>query len=193
MSGMNGKADHALATSRRRAANAADTDAKGVSGRLVVAVGCLLVMVIWGSIYLIFRDWRARYRVRAEFGATQVAAAIDPLALITPHGVEAGDWRNVVEQTHRLLVTLTGSNVLDRPQMEALRDEIKSMVATAQPETTVKLLSNFWNEQKRKSGPILDRHPTPKLLTPTPIAPAPTPGARTPLPGSMRASLAGSA
>ncbi len=164
MSGTNGKAGHALTTPRRRDAAASLPSERGVSGRLTVAVGCVLIMVVWGSIYLVFRDWRARYRVRAEFGATQVAAAIDPLALVAPSGVDAGRWRTVVEQTHQLLVTLTGSNVLDRPQMEALRDEIKAMVAEARPDNAAALLSKFWSEQKRNAGPILDRHPTPKLL-----------------------------
>ena len=52
---------------------------RGHSGRRFVLVAGLTVLVIWGTLFLVFRDWRARYRERALYGATQVVPPIDRL------------------------------------------------------------------------------------------------------------------
>ena len=39
---------------------------RGHSGRLLVISSGLTLLVIWGTLYLVFRDWRARYRERAS-------------------------------------------------------------------------------------------------------------------------------
>ena len=50
------------------------------SGRRFVLGAGLVLLLLWGTLYLIFRDWRARYNERARFGATQVVPVIDALA-----------------------------------------------------------------------------------------------------------------
>ena len=54
----------------------------------------------------------------------------------------AGDWRNAVRETHDLLVTVTGSNLLDRQQMRSLRQELEQTVARARP--TRRRLAMSW-------------------------------------------------
>src|SRR5579862_7141410 len=58
------------------------------SGRRFITVGVLSVLILWGLLYLAFRDWRERYRERAAFGKNYVATAIDPLAKIIPPGTD---------------------------------------------------------------------------------------------------------
>src|SRR5258708_4886147 len=117
------------------------------SGRRFVLGAGLLLLFPLGALYLIFRDWRARYNERAQFGATQVAPVIDSLADTPPPGVTAGDWRQAVRETHDLLVTVTGSNLLDRQQMLSLRQELEQTVARARahPETARDELAGVWN------------------------------------------------
>ena len=54
------------------------------SGRRFVIVAVIVVLVIWGVLYLVFREWRARYRERAAYGVSQVVPAIDPMAETRP-------------------------------------------------------------------------------------------------------------
>ncbi|AGA31580.1 hypothetical protein [Singulisphaera acidiphila] len=143
------------------------------SGRRFVIVAVLILIVLWGTLQVVFRVWRAGYRDRAAFGATQVAPAIDPLAKVVPPGVEPQAWREVVDETHEALVTLTAANLLDLPQMKELRDTIGARVARAhaRPETARDELAGLWNDLANQAGPILDaRHPRPKLLPPRPAA-----------------------
>src|SRR5690348_5170912 len=56
----------------------------GRPGRGVVIAGVLLVLILWGGLSLAFRQWKAGYQARAEFGARQVAAAVDPMAEVPP-------------------------------------------------------------------------------------------------------------
>src|SRR4051812_6861741 len=93
----------------------------GRSGRRVVVMVVLLVLVTWGGLYLAFRDWRARYRARALYGATQVATAIDPMAESVPPGPPPDAWRDAVSETHAMLVTLTPSNLPDMAGPPPLR------------------------------------------------------------------------
>ena len=91
------------------------------SGRRLVLVAGATILLLWGTLYVVFRDWRARYRARADFGATQVAPVIDALARVTPPGVDELAWRDAVRETHSMLVTVTGANLLDVRQMQSLR------------------------------------------------------------------------
>ncbi len=94
-----------------------------------------------------------------------MAPAIDPLGDITPEGVDAGRWRQAVAETHRMLVTLTASNLLDEAQMRALRDRLSARVAAARPATALGELAAIWDDLEDRAGPILAaRHPRPKLL-----------------------------
>ena len=48
-----------------------------------------------GLVYLGFLAWRADYLARAEFGATQVAPLVDPLAESRPPDLAPAAWRAV--------------------------------------------------------------------------------------------------
>src|SRR5262245_8639091 len=85
---------------------------RGASGRRFVILAAIAVLVVWGLLYLVFREWRARYKARAAYGASQVAPAIDAFTEVAPPGVEADRWRDAVARTHAMLVTVTASNLL---------------------------------------------------------------------------------
>ena len=151
------------------------------SGRRFVIGAGLVLLLLWEVLYLIFRDWRARYNERARFGATQVAPVIDAIADTPPPRVTTGDWREAVRETHDLLVTVTGSNLLDRRQMLSLRQELEQTVARARahPETARDELAGVWNlvadraefvfrDGRSASGM---RHVRPTILPPRPENP----------------------
>jgi hypothetical protein len=150
----------------------------GHSGRRFVLVAGITVLLIWGALYLIFREWRANYRERAAYGLTQVVPAIDPLAEIAPPSLDPIAWRDGVHQTHAMLVTVISSNLLDVAAMRRLRDELDQAVARARahPETALDELAAIWNVQADRAEFLFkdsrsasgDRHPRPKILPPRP-------------------------
>ena len=77
----------------------AETLSRGHSGRLFVLGAGLTLLLIWGTLFLVFRDWRARYRERAYSGAAQVVSAIDRLRSIVPPNVDPAVWHDAVDQT----------------------------------------------------------------------------------------------
>jgi hypothetical protein len=125
------------------------------SGRWFVIAGLLATLAIFGAVYLAFLDWRTRYRALAEFGAKEVAPLVDPLASRVPQGVDPEAWRRAVDDTHGMLVALTGAGVLDRPQIEAIRAEVASRVARATPATARVELTALWDDLERRAGPVL--------------------------------------
>jgi hypothetical protein len=131
------------------------------SGRKLVIGAVLIGSLIGAGLYVAFVRWRIEYRARAAFGANQVAPAIDPMAKIVPPGVHPKAWRQAVADTHAMLVMLTASNLLDRPQMIALHDDISRRVARAQPETVVLELLHLWIDLLDKAGPVINRGRTP--------------------------------
>jgi hypothetical protein len=142
------------------------------SGRRFVIGAGLVLVLLWGTLQVVFRVWRSGYRSRAAFGASQVAPAIDPLAGVVPTEVDAEAWRQAVAETHAALVTLTAANLLDRSQMQSLRADLAARVARARarPDTARDELASLWDELADRAGPILDpRHPRPKLLPPRPV------------------------
>jgi hypothetical protein len=144
------------------------------SGRRFVIVAGLVVLMIWGVLYLVFRDWRARYRERAAYGMSQVVPAVDPMAEIAPPGMDRAAWRDAVARTRSLLVTVTASNLLGFGEMRALRDELDQAVgrSRARPDTAVDELAAVWDAMADRAGFLLrdsrsltgDRHPRPKIL-----------------------------
>jgi hypothetical protein len=147
-------------------------------------------------LYLIFRDWRARYRERAMYGATQVVPAINPLEAIVPANVKPVAWRDAVSQTRAMLMTVTSSNLLDVKEMQKLRTELDQSVrrAQGQPETACRELAGVWDAIGERAEFLLkdgrsesgDRHPRPKILPPygaTRVAPAIDPMAEIVPPG----------
>jgi len=151
---------------------------RGHSGRLFVLGAGVTLLLIWGTLFLVFRDWRSRYRERALHGATQVVPAIDRLRSIEPPGIDPVAWRAAVDQTHAMLITVTGSNLLDVKDMDKLRAELDQHVAraTARPETAVRELADIWDEIAVRGEFLFNdsrslsgiRHPRPKVLPPQP-------------------------
>jgi len=136
----------------------------GHSGRRLVVVGVLVLLVLWGVLYLSFARWRARNRARAAFGAQQVAPVIDPLAQVVPDGVTSDAWAQAVSETHAMLNRLTGSGVLDLDQMKTLRADVGARVARARPETAIVALLGIWTDAEDKGGPLLSGLRRPALL-----------------------------
>ena len=149
---------------------------QGHSGRMLVVGAGIALLVIWGALYLVFRDWRARYRERALYGATQVLPAVDRLRSIMPATVDPVVWRKAVDQTGAMLITVTGSNLLDIRDMDNLRAELDQhgARATDRPETAVQELADIWDEVADRGEFLFNdsrsvsgiRHPRPKLLPP---------------------------
>jgi hypothetical protein len=155
----------------------------------VVLVGVWGLLLLIATLVLIFRVWRIHYHERADYGAKQVAPAIDPLAQVVPPGVNREAWCQAVHDTHRALVGVTATNLLGLKEMHSLRDDVIRRVTRARPETALDDLSRFWDDLAARAAPALDptRHPRPKLLKPradraaagkaerTPDRPAPRP------------------
>jgi hypothetical protein len=129
------------------------------SGRLFLVAAALGLLVVSGALGLMFRDWRARYRALADYGARQVAPTIDALADHVPPGVKPKQWEDAVSDTHAMLVAVTGAGLLDRQRMEALRSEVAARVAHAEadPGSAVYELARLWDDMEAKAGPILLR------------------------------------
>ena len=148
---------------RRRAA----VDESSASGRRFVIVGLIAILLIWGAVYLAFLYWRARYHALAEFGASQVAPLVDPLADRVPMGVDPIAWKKAVADTHGMLLALTGAGVLDRTQMEALRGDVAARVARATtPESARDELMALWDDLETKAGPVIAPDVTPAARLP---------------------------
>jgi hypothetical protein len=129
--------------------------APGPSGRWVVVAIVSVILVLWLGLDLSFRAWKARYRALVEYGETQVAPVIDPLASEVPPDVAPTDWQVAVSETHAMLLALVGSGVLDRSLMDELRREIAAKVAAARPETARRTLADLWDDLERKAGPVI--------------------------------------
>jgi hypothetical protein len=146
------------------------------SGRRLVLVAGAAILVLWGALYLVFLEWRARYRTRTSFGVTQVAPVIDALAEIIPPGVGAGAWKEAVRETHAMLVSVMSANLLDVQQMQLLRDELKQTVERARlhPETARDELASVWTAMADRAEFVLQEgtsgrhkgHPRPAILPP---------------------------
>jgi hypothetical protein len=155
---------------------AAEGVAGGHSGRRFVLAAGVAVLLIWGTLYLVFRDWKARYQDRARYGAKVVVPTIDPLRSIVPPDVGQTAWRDAIDQTRAMLLTVTGSNLLDIKAMDQLRAELSQHVSWARdhPETALAELAQIWNQVADRGEFLLrdsrslsgDRHPRPKILPP---------------------------
>jgi hypothetical protein len=156
---------------------------RGHSGRRFVVVAVVVVLFTWGGLYLAFQRWRAAYRERAAWGASHVVSAIDPLKEIAPPGVEPADWRNAVDETHGMLLTVVASNLLDLHDMDKLRLELDQSVSRirVRPETAQTELAAIWNTLADRAeflfqdskDPTRDRHVRPKILPPRPAKASP--------------------
>ena len=157
----------------RGTAEGRPVEVQGHSGRRFLVVSGLCLLLVWGGLFVAFREWRSRYRERAAFGVERVLPAIDGLAAITPpEGViSPAAWRDAVDQTRAMLRTVVASNLLDRGQMETLRAELEARVERAglRPETAAVELAEIWDEMADRAEFLLtekDRHPRPDHLPP---------------------------
>ncbi len=125
------------------------------SGRVFVIGAIITLATIWGTLFLVFRDWRARHRELAAFGASEVAPLVDSLADRVPPKVEAKLWREAVVATHGMLEAATASGTMDKPGMVKLRDELHERFAKTNSSTAVGELSNLWDEMEKRVGPVL--------------------------------------
>ena len=151
---------------------------RGHSGRRLVVVAVVVILLTWGGLYLAFQRWRAAYRERAAWGASHVVSAIDPLKEVVPPGVDRAVWRNAVDDTHAMLLTVVASNLLDLHEMDSLRLELDQYVSRvrAHPETAQTELAAIWNTLADRAeflfqdgkDPTRDRHVRPKILPPRP-------------------------
>jgi hypothetical protein len=152
---------------------------RGHSGRLFVVAAGVTILLLWGMLFLFFREWRSGYRERALYGKTQVLPTIEPLRAIQPPKVDPGAWRDAVDQTRAMLVTVIDSNLLDLKDMDSLRVELARHVgrASAQPATAVRELAEIWNEAADRGEFLFrdsrsvsgERHARPKILPPRPL------------------------
>jgi hypothetical protein len=148
------------------------------SGRRFVLVAGCAFLLLWGVLYLVFRDWRRRYRARAAYGATEVVPVIDALADRVPPGVDPDEWKAAVRDTHALLITVTGANLLGLKEMRSLRGELEQVVARvrARPDTARDELGGVWDRIEDRAGFVLrdarsasgQRHTRPGILPPPP-------------------------
>jgi hypothetical protein len=147
---------------------------RGHSGRRFVVVAVVVVLLTWGGLYLAFQRWRASYRERAAYGVSHVVSAVDPLKQVVPRGVDATAWREAVDETRAMLLTVVASNLLDLDDMNRLRHELDQFVARARahPETAPTELAAIWDEMADRAEflfqdsrtPTRDRHVRPKIL-----------------------------
>ena len=93
----------------------------GHSGRRFVLAAGITVLLIWGTLYLFFRDWRAKIPRTGSLWDDAGCPAIEPLRPLMPPDVDPVAWRDAVDQTRAMLVTVTSSNLLDVKEMDALR------------------------------------------------------------------------
>ena len=101
------------------------------------------------------------------------------LSTIAPPGVDGQAWRDAVEETHKMLLSVTGANLLDVRQMQALRAELEQAVARArtQPEKARAELAGIWNTMSDRAEFLLQEgssgrrkaHPRPSILPPRPV------------------------
>jgi hypothetical protein len=147
--------------------------AEGHSGRRLVLTSAVILLAIWGVLYLVFRDWKLRYQARVDFGLSHVVRAVEPLTRLKPPAVPDSAWQDAIEQTRAMLETVVRSNLLSRDQMDSLRIELDQAVSRAQanPALAVDALASIWNRMADRAEFLLtekERHPRPGILPPRP-------------------------
>jgi hypothetical protein len=128
-----------------------------LSGQRFVIAAALAMVIVVAVLTLVFRDWRARYRELAEFGAREVATKVDPIVEQVPPGIVPAAWQQAVADTHAMLVSVTASGILDRRAMEKLQADIAKRIERARPDTAITELTDLWDDMESKTGPLLTR------------------------------------
>jgi hypothetical protein len=144
------------------------------SGKWLVIVTVVTVLAVFATLTLAFQQWRTRYLIKASYGNTRVAPEIDAFLEIHPPDVNADLWQDAVHRTRLMLQAVTTSNLLSLDEMERLREELISAVASARahPESAVAELATIWNTMSDRAEFLLrDRahpHHRPEILPPRP-------------------------
>lgn len=135
------------------------------SGRKFVIGLVLVILSIWGLLYLGFRTWKAGYEGRAAAGRA-AAARIRSLTEARPPGVEVWVWEDTVDHAEAMLIALTGSNLLSVEQIQELTGQIDELSRTAadNPAQSIKLLRDFWDALSKRSGPVAEIYGRPQSL-----------------------------
>jgi hypothetical protein len=144
----------------------AEGRARGVTGRRFVVGLIAMVLLVGAGLSRTFRDWRRRSQERVAFGRREVPPTVRPLQDTRPDGIDPQHWVVVVQDTEALLNRVVGADLLDRPGLVALRDELNARVAEASAETAAGVLAGIWWDMDRRAGPPARRVPWPDLLEP---------------------------
>jgi hypothetical protein len=135
------------------------------SGRVLVTTIVVVVLLVWGSLNLVFRQWRSRYLERKAYAEQVIAARVEPLAKVVPPDVSPAEWRAAVAETRAMLKTLTDSNMLDAARIEDLSARVSDLVRDAHPDDARTRLADIWDDAEGGAGPVVTaRHIRPKLL-----------------------------
>ncbi len=161
------------------AAAGLNPESGGYSGRWFVVSIVIGVLLLWAALYLSFREWKSRYRIRADYGLARVVPIVDSLNELAPPGVAPAAWRDAVERTRDLVKTVVSSNLLDLAEMDRLREELAEAVARsrAAPSSAVDELASIWNRLSDRADFLLRdsrskegvRHARPEILPPRPL------------------------
>jgi hypothetical protein len=145
------------------------------NGRRFAIAAAIGLLAGWGTLGLIFRDWRIQHERLASYGEHDVATLVEPLKRLHPPEMDYGQWVDAVDDTRLMLVRLTASGMFDQPGIVQLHDEVQRRVAGATSDTAQSSLAKLWDDLEHKAGPVLLRqnlrgpHPLfrPELLGPS--------------------------
>jgi hypothetical protein len=76
-----------------------------------------------------------------------------------------------VDHAEAMLIAVTGSNLLNIQQIQALTVEIDERVAAAtrQPNQGPAILKELWDELAKRAGPVANIYGRPKLVEAVPV------------------------
>jgi hypothetical protein len=134
------------------------------SGQRFVIVSLVVMVLVWGGLYLAFLAWRGRYREQTAFARSQIPPVVDGLLRARPPDVPEPEWRLIVHQTRSMLDMLMGANLLDRVSILALRADLMTRVSSSRPTTALNDVIRIWSDMKFRAGPSLTRAERPALI-----------------------------
>ena len=137
----------------------------GTSGRRFIVLFTITILIFWASLSVGFRFWKSGYDQKAQVGR-ETARHIRKLVEARPAGVSVAVWEDTVDHTEAMLIAVTGSNLLNLDQIQALTVEIDERVATAirEPNQGPSLLKGLWDELAKRAGPVANIYGRPKLV-----------------------------
>ncbi len=142
----------------------------GTSGRRFIVLFTITVLIFWASLWVSFRFWKSGYDQKAQVGR-ETARHIRKLVEARPDGVSASVWEDTVDHAEAMLIAVTGSNLLNIQQIQALTVEIDARVvaATRQPNQGPAILKELWDELAKRAGPVANIYGRPKLVEAVPV------------------------